>query len=156
MESSKKFRTSFKKVPCLTKDYTTIFADKEQTNIFKKFYSTLADNLVKHLPPASSIFGLSSVCEYYNKTLKLPNTKFKFTFVSEYSVLKILKNIDENKAAGLDSMSGKFLKDAATILIKPLSQICNLSIQYSTFPNHYLRGVHRLILKTTVPYPYFL
>ena len=87
------------------------------------------------MPPASSIFGLSSVCQYYNKTLKLPNTRFKFTFVSEDSVLKILKNMDENKAAGLDNLSGKFLKDGATILAKPLSQICNLSIKYSTFPN---------------------
>ena len=119
----------------LTKDNTTIFADKENTNIFKKFYSTPADDLVKNLPPASSIFGLSSVCQYYNKTLKLPNTRFKFTFVSEDSVLKVLKNMDENKAAGLDNLSGKFLKDGATILAKPLSQICNLSIKYSTFPN---------------------
>ena len=120
---------------CLTKDNTTIFADKENTNIFKKFYSTLADDLVKNLPPASSIFGLSSVCQYYNKTLKLPNTRFKFPFVSEDSVLKILKNMDENKAAGLDNLSGNFLKNGATILAKPLSQICNLSIKYSTFPN---------------------
>ena len=43
--------------------------------------------------------------------------------------------MDENKAAGLDNLSGKFLKDGATILAKPLSQICNLSIKYSTFPN---------------------
>ena len=113
---------------CLTKDNTTIFADKENTNIFKKFYSTLADDLVKNLPPASSIFGLSLVCQYYNKTLKLPHTRFKFTFVSEDSVLRILKNMDENKAAGLDNLSGKFLKDGATILAKPFSQICNLSI----------------------------
>ena len=118
---------------CLTKDNTTIFADKENTNI--SFYSTLADDLVKNLPPASSIFGLSLVYQYYNKTLKLPNTRFKFTFVSEVSVLKILKNMDENKAAGLDNLSGKFLKDGATILAKPLCQICNLSIKYSTFPN---------------------
>ena len=41
----------------------------------------------------------------------------------------------ENKAAGLDNLSGKFLKDGATILAKPLSQICNLSIKYATFPN---------------------
>ena len=45
------------------------------------------------------------MCQYYNKTLKLPNTRFKFTFVSEDSVLKILKNMDENKAAGLDNLS---------------------------------------------------
>ena len=68
--------------------------------------------------------------------------------------------MDENKAAGLDNLSGKFLKDGATILAKPRSQICNLSIKYFTFPNDCkiakLRGVQRLILKTIVPYLYFL
>ena len=95
MESSKNLGLPSKKSPsmniCLTKDNITIFTDKENTNIFKKFYSTIADDLVKNLPPASSIFGLSLVCQYYNKTLKLPNTRFKFTLVSEDSVLKILK-----------------------------------------------------------------
>ena len=43
--------------------------------------------------------------------------------------------MDENKAAGLDNLSGKFLKDGAIILAKPLSQISNLFIKYSTFPN---------------------
>ena len=38
-------------------------------------------------------------------------------------------------APGSDNLSGKFLKDGATILAKPLSQICNLSIKYSTLPN---------------------
>ena len=41
-------------------------------------------------------------------------------------------NID--KAAGIDNLSGKFLKDAANILAKPISEICNLSIKYSIFP----------------------
>ena len=95
----------------------------------------LADNLVKNLSPASSIFGLTSVYQYYNKMLELPNTRFNFTFISENNVLKILKNMDENKNAGLDNLSGKFLKDGATIFAKPLSQSCNLSIKYSKFQN---------------------
>ena len=41
----------------------------------------------------------------------------------------------ENKAAGLDNLSGKFLKDGATVLAKPISQICNLSIKYSICPS---------------------
>ena len=43
--------------------------------------------------------------------------------------------MDENKDAGLDNLSGKFLKDGATVLAKPISQICNLSIKYSIFPS---------------------
>ena len=60
---------------------------------------------------------------------------FKFYVVSEKTVLKLLQDLDENKAAGLDNLSGKFLKDGATVLAKPISQICNLSIKYSIFPS---------------------
>ena len=34
--------------------------------------------------------------------------------------------MDENKAASLDKLSGKFLIDEATVLAKSVSQICNL------------------------------
>ena len=60
---------------------------------------------------------------------------FKFYVVSEKTVLKLLQDLDENKAAGLDNLSGKFLNDEATVLAKPISQICNLSIKYSIFPS---------------------
>ena len=43
--------------------------------------------------------------------------------------------MDENKAVGLDNLSGKFLKHGATVLAKTISQICNLSIKYSIFPS---------------------
>ena len=43
--------------------------------------------------------------------------------------------MDENKAAGLDNLSGKFLKDGATVLAKPIYQMYNLSLKYSIFPS---------------------
>ena len=55
--------------------------------------------------------------------------------MSQETVLKHLQNLDENKAAGLDNLSGKFLKHGATVLAKPTSQICNLSIKYWIFPS---------------------
>ena len=53
----------------------------------------------------------------------------------EETVLKIIQDLDENKAASLYNLSGKFLKDEATVLPKPISQICNISIRYSIFPS---------------------
>ena len=53
----------------------------------------------------------------------------------EKTVSKLLKDLDENKGAGLDNLSGKFLKDGATDLAKPISHICNLSIKFSIFPS---------------------
>ena len=63
--------------------------------------------------------------------LQFDNTKskFKLTFVSEETALELLKDIDEIKAVGMDNLSGKFLKNGATVLAKPISQICNLSVK---------------------------
>ena len=42
--------------------------------------------------------------------------------------------MNPDKAVGIDNLSGNFLKDGASILAKPISKICNLSIKYSLFP----------------------
>lgn len=42
-------------------------------------------------------------------------------------------NVQTTKAAGIDSIGGRFLKDGAPILAQPISQICNLSIKSSKF-----------------------
>ena len=82
------------------------------------------------LPPYLK-FDLHSARQYY----EYPNSKFKFSFLSQETVLKFLQDLNENKAASLDNLSDKFLKDEATVLAKPVSQICNLCIKYSTFPS---------------------
>ena len=48
---------------------------------------------------------------------------FKFSQISE-------------EASGIDDLSGKFLKDGTDVLALPISQLCNLSISLSTFPQH--------------------
>ena len=54
--------------------------------------------------------------------------------MTEDFVLKLLKYMNIDKAAGINNLSGKFLNDRANILAKPISKICNLSIKYSIFP----------------------
>ena len=39
------------------------------------------------------------------------------------------------KAAGIDKLSGKFLKDGADILAKPVSTLCNLLTFGGVFPS---------------------
>ena len=56
--------------------------------------------------------------------------------MSEYTVLKLLKDLNQNKNGGLDNLPGKFLKESATVLGNPISQICNL-LKYSMFPSDY-------------------
>ena len=62
--------------------------------------------------------------------LDLLLNKFNFSNVTEDFVLQLLKDMNIDKAAGIDNLSGKFLKDGANILAKPISKICNLFIKY--------------------------
>ena len=135
MELSKNIRSPLTNTCLKVKDDITTFDDKKNANIFKNFFCILADDLLANLSTSSLRFGLNSVRQYHEKILKYPKSKFKFKFVSVETLLKHLQDLDENKAAGLDNLFGKFLKDGATVLAKPISQICNLSIKYSIFPS---------------------
>ena len=43
--------------------------------------------------------------------------------MTEDHVLQLLKDMNVDKAAGIDNLSGKFLKDGANILVKPLNYV---------------------------------
>ena len=46
--------------------------------------------------------------------------------ITEGYLVNVLKNVELTKAAGIDQILGKFLKDGAQILAKPISELCNL------------------------------
>ena len=49
--------------------------------------------------------------------------------IESTSVLRLLKNVEVNKARGIDAISGRFLKYGTDVLAFALTQICNLSIK---------------------------
>ena len=119
---------------CLKTNEKTSFDAKENANIFKNFFSNLARNLFLKLPEASKKFGKNSLHLYYKK-FNLDKNNFSFCSVSNEVVLKIILNLDLSKASGIDKISAKFIKDGATVLALPISQIFNLSIKLSSFPD---------------------
>ena len=46
-----------------------------------------------------------------------------------------MRDIDTSKAAGIDGLSGRFLKDGANVLAKPVTDICNFPISLKKFPS---------------------
>ena len=100
---------------------------------FRNYYSTLAVNLVKMLPKPTNKYSINSVIKYYEQLF--PSDYFHLTSVSKNSILTILKATQVSKAAGIDNLSGRFLKDGAKVLSKPISDLCNLSIISEKFPD---------------------
>ena len=65
----------------------------------------------------------------------MESNHFSFRYCTQDEVFKLLKEIDPSKAVGLDNIGGKFLKEGAEELSRPISQLINLSIKNSTFPD---------------------
>ena len=106
---------------------------KSVAQTFAKFYSNLAESLLKNLPNSPNKFDINSVHQYY-KNIELKDN-FNLNLTTEKKVLEVLQFIDISKAAGIDKISGRFLKDGANILAKPIAKICNISISSGLFPS---------------------
>ena len=83
------------------------FDPKTNAEIFKDFYSNLANNLVKKLPTPPNKYGKTAVNNYYKK-LNLRGKNFSFAPVAPATILKLLKQLNPEKSAGIDNLTGSF------------------------------------------------
>ena len=98
---------------------------------FKSFYSNLVGNLLAKLSKPPNRQTIKFFSDYYKKLSLSEN--FKLDSTTEDCLFKLLKNVEVTKTAGIDQISGKFLKDRARILAKPISELCNLSLILRSF-----------------------
>ena len=86
------------------------------------------------MPRAPNKFTSQTTKNYYTKTSCNISNDFEFSNVSEEDVKKISHSLDTSKAAGMDQIPAKFLRECAEVLALPLGNIINLSIKLSSFP----------------------
>ena len=94
----------------------------------------MANDLVKKLPNPPNKYGKDAVKKYY-ENLNLVGKSFSFEPVAYTSVLKLLQQLNPHKSAGIDNLTGKFLKEGAPVLAAPITNLINLSISLSSFPD---------------------
>ena len=119
---------------CLKDKNEIVFNATKNCSIFKNYFSSLAQNLVSKLLCLSNIFTESKIASYYYNNTVSKYLNFQLLETSPEKILSILKGLNPSKAAGIDNLSGKFLKDGAHVLARPMSQLCNLSIKLNSFP----------------------
>ena len=96
---------------------TTSFETKSALDIFKNYYSTLADNLLKKLatpPPPPNRYTFNSVIQYCRHFIQ--TDAFHLTYTMEFDIEKMLRSTNIHEAAGIDDLSGHFLKDGSQVL----------------------------------------
>ena len=102
--------------------------------MFKSFYESLATDLVNKLPLPTNKFNQEKVKEYY-KPLNIEGKNFTLKPTTYDIVLKLLEKINPNKSVGIDNLGGRFLRDGAKVLAKSITEIFNLSVEKSVFPD---------------------
>ena len=75
---------------------------------------------MKKLPKPPNKFTLNTVFQHYKGIIQ--SDSFNLVTVSENTILTILKNTQVSKAAGLDNLSSRFLKDGAKVLAKLITE----------------------------------
>ena len=101
---------------------------------FEKFYSNLAEFLLKNLLNSPKKFDMNSGHQYY-KNIELKDN-FNLILTTKKKVSEVLQCIDISKAAGIDKISGRFLKDTANIMAKTYSKNMNIFMSARLFPSH--------------------
>ena len=102
---------------------------QEISELFNTHFSDIGPSLASNLPDCQNTF-----IEYVRPTNQ---ASFKLKNVSNEAVLKLLMNLDVNKATGLDHIPGKLLKEAGPIIANSLSLIFNRSIDTAIFPDEW-------------------
>ena len=73
--------------------------------------------------------------ELLTKTSDPEYTEMKVIPITENEVLNTILALKTKKSSGYDGISNRILKHCATIIIKPLSHICNSSLTKGIFPD---------------------
>ena len=89
--------------------------------VFRNYYSTLVENLVKMLPKSTIKYSIKTVIKYYEHIIL--GDYFNLASVLENSILTILKAFQVLKAASIDNLYGRFLKDGAKVLSSRISDL---------------------------------
>ena len=111
-----------------------VFEPLPVSNIFNRFYTTVASDLVSKLPTPSGVFSTTSR-HFRSLYGRLRNRDaFVISPVSRAFIRKQLLTLNPKKAIGLDNVSSRFLRDAAEGIIEPISHIVNLSIMTENVP----------------------
>ena len=77
---------------CLEAKYGLTFDPYILSEVFKKIFSNLANNLVQKLPAAAKKFGNKSVEDYYNDMFNLNPKKLHFQTIQTRYISDLLKN----------------------------------------------------------------
>ena len=80
-----------------------------------------------------------------------PTERFSFKFVSAGDITRIIKELKNTKAEGVDSIPTDVWKKGVVVLAGPIAQLCNLSLSTGVFPDLFKEALEWLDLRGVLP-----
>ena len=106
--------------------------NEEMTEAFNVNFSTTADKLRKLLPHVP--FDTSKLSNFV-RSRKDESAAFSIPPIAEADVVGYLLKIDSNKSTGVDGISSRMLKLAASIIAPSITKLINLSFSLNACPS---------------------
>ena len=122
--------------------------NEEMTEAFNVHFSTIADKLRKLLPDVP--FDTSKLSNFV-RSRKDESAAFSIPPIAEADVVGYLLKIDSNKSTGVDGISSRMLKLAASIIAPSITKLINLSFSLNVFPSRWKTAKVTPIFKSGVP-----
>ncbi len=114
-------------------------------NNFNDVFVTIVN---KYLPNSQTTPSEHTLLKDFVKSKLNPHDNFSIPLITEEEVMKLIGNLGENKAIGLDGVSAKLFRLTDPVLSKPNTNILNLSISTGQFPTIWKLGKVKPIHKS--------
>lgn len=116
-------------ISCISSDGIAVTSSKSIASIMNSFFVNIGSELAKKF---GDILQVSA-----ERTIATPavESTFHFNSISEKFVSEALHQLKANKAVGLDKISARLLKDAASVITPSLTTLFNLSLRLKKFPS---------------------
>ena len=104
-------------------------------NHVNKFFTSVAKDLTNKLPHVSNDYGIASDSfERFYPSIGVTINEFELRAVDEDLIYEELASLNIHKAAGLDDIAPRFLRDGAKQPAPLITHIVNLSIESAVVP----------------------
>ena len=105
----------------------TVTSTEELVDVFNEHFINIGPNLAETIQNENDI----SFQDFINKQ----DPEFTFQPVSIVKVYNLINNLSTSKATGIDKISAKVLRAAASAIAPSLTEIFNMSIDSNRFPS---------------------
>ena len=118
----------------------TVLENQDAANYMNQFYVNAGSKLAEKFDN-----------EWSKEECKINvNSTFKFDFITEDQITKLVKNIDICKSSAVENLSSRILKDSFEVLTLELTQLYNECLLQGYFPKDWSLGVVTPIPKVNV------